>query len=76
MEKERVDLPLSEIPASWYNVLADLPKPLPPPLHPSTGQPLKPEDLAPIFPMGLIEQAGFPSPRKSAPSTGSGGQRR
>jgi tryptophan synthase beta chain len=56
MEKERVDLPLSEIPASWYNVLADLPKPLPPPLHPGTGQPLKPEDLAPIFPMGLIEQ--------------------
>ena len=56
MEKERVDLPQSEIPASWYNVLADLPKPLPPPLHPGTGQPLKPEDLAPIFPMALIEQ--------------------
>ena len=29
MDKERVDLPLNEIPASWYNVLADLPKPLP-----------------------------------------------
>jgi tryptophan synthase beta chain len=56
MEKERVDLPQSEIPASWYNVLADLPKALPPPLHPGTGQPLKPEDLAPIFPMALIEQ--------------------
>jgi tryptophan synthase beta chain len=60
MDKERVDLPQSEIPASWYNVLADLPKPLPPPLHPGTGQPLKPEDLAPIFPMALIEQEMSP----------------
>jgi len=34
MDQERVDLPQSEIPVSWYNVLADLPKPLPPPLHP------------------------------------------
>jgi tryptophan synthase beta chain len=56
MDKERVNLPLTEIPASWYNVLADLPKPLPPPLHPGTGQPLTPGDLAPIFPMALIEQ--------------------
>ena len=36
--------------------LADLPQPLPPPLHPGTGQPLGPSDLAPIFPMALIEQ--------------------
>jgi len=56
MNKERVDLPLNEIPASWYNALADLPKPLPPPLHPGTGKPLTPTDLAPIFPMSLIEQ--------------------
>ena len=34
----------------------DLPKPLPPPLHPGTKKPLGPQDLAPIFPMGLIEQ--------------------
>ncbi len=60
MDNERVNLPLSEIPASWYNVLADLPKPLPPPLHPGTGQPLTPADLAPIFPMGLIEQEMSP----------------
>jgi len=60
MDQERVDLPQSEIPVSWYNVLADLPKPLPPPLHPGTGQPLKPEDLAPIFPMALIEQEMSP----------------
>src|ERR1035438_9679280 len=48
--------PLDEIPSAWYNVLADLPQPLPPPLHPGTGQPLGPADLAPIFPMALIEQ--------------------
>ncbi len=60
MDKERVDLPLNEIPASWYNVLADLPKPLPPPLHPGTGQPLVAADLAPIFPMALIEQEMSP----------------
>jgi tryptophan synthase beta chain len=60
MDTQRVDLPLNEIPASWYNVLADLPKPLPPPLHPGTGQPLSPGDLAPIFPMALIEQEMSP----------------
>jgi tryptophan synthase beta chain len=60
MDKERVDLPHNEIPASWYNVLADLPQPLPPPLHPGTGQPLGPADLAPIFPMALIEQEMSP----------------
>ncbi len=56
MDTERVNLPLEEIPSAWYNVLADLPQPLPPPLHPGTGQPLGPADLAPIFPMALIEQ--------------------
>lgn len=56
MPPEYVHLPQSEIPSAWYNVLADLPKPLPPPLHPGTGKPLAPEDLAPIFPRSLIEQ--------------------
>ncbi|GAI20328.1 unnamed protein product, partial [marine sediment metagenome] len=40
-----------EIPEQWYNIQADLPKPLPPPLHPATGKPLTPDDLAPLFPM-------------------------
>lgn len=40
----------------WYNIVADLPKPPPPPLHPGTKEPLGPEDLEPLFPMGLIEQ--------------------
>jgi tryptophan synthase beta chain len=60
MDKERVDLPLNDIPTAWYNVLADLPQPLPPPLHPGTGQPLTPADLAPLFPMTLIEQEMSP----------------
>jgi len=41
---------------SWYNVLADLPEPLPPGLHPGTKKPLSPEDLAPLFPLDLIKQ--------------------
>jgi len=45
-----------DIPEAWYNVLPDLPKPLDPPLHPATRQPVGPDDLAPLFPMGLIEQ--------------------
>jgi tryptophan synthase beta chain len=45
-----------EMPTAWYNVLPDLPKPLDPPLHPVTGEPMGPEDLAPLFPMGLIAQ--------------------
>lgn len=45
-----------EIPRHWYNIQADLPEPLPPPLHPGTGQPIGPDDLAPLFPMELIKQ--------------------
>ncbi|WP_395106115.1 TrpB-like pyridoxal phosphate-dependent enzyme [Actinomadura sp. SCN-SB] len=40
----------------WYNIVADLPEPPPPPLHPGTRQPIGPDDLAPLFPMELIEQ--------------------
>jgi tryptophan synthase beta chain len=46
----------SKIPRAWYNIQADLPKPMPPPLHPGTLQPLGPADLAPLFPMELIKQ--------------------
>ena len=49
-------LPEDRIPRRWYNIAADLPVPLPPPLHPGTGQPLGPDDLAPLFPMSLIAQ--------------------
>ncbi len=56
MEPKKVILPEREIPKAWYNILPDMPNPLQPPLHPGTGQPVYPEDLAPIFPMPLIEQ--------------------
>src|SRR5690349_23488643 len=45
-----------ELPTRWYNVLADLPVPPPPVLHPGTLQPVGPDDLAPLFPMDLILQ--------------------
>jgi len=46
----------NEMPRKWYNILADLPTPLDPPLNPATGEPIKPEDLSAIFPMELIKQ--------------------
>ncbi len=46
----------SEMPTQWYNIIPDLPNPLPPPLNPQTMEPIGPEDLAPLFPMGLIMQ--------------------
>ena len=49
-------LPEDRIPRRWYNIAADLPVPLPPVLHPGTGQPIGPDDLAPLFPMALIMQ--------------------
>ncbi len=52
----RYQLSEDEIPASWYNIAADLPSPPPPVLHPGTHEPIGPEDLAPLFPMALIEQ--------------------
>ncbi len=55
-DNTRFDLPQSEIPTHWYNVQADLPRPLPPVLHPGTKQPIGPADLAPLFPMALIGQ--------------------
>ncbi|MGI8754198.1 MAG: TrpB-like pyridoxal phosphate-dependent enzyme [Acidimicrobiales bacterium] len=45
-----------ELPTQWYNIVPDLPSPPPPPLHPGTGDPIGPEDLAPLFPMALIGQ--------------------
>jgi tryptophan synthase beta chain len=49
-------LPEKEIPEKWYNIQADMPNKMLPPLHPGTKQPIGPEDLAPIFPMELIKQ--------------------
>ena len=56
MELTKILLDEKDMPAQWYNIQADLPKPLAPPIHPGTGQPIGPEDLAPLFPMELIKQ--------------------
>ncbi len=55
-EPTKVFLDEDEIPTHWYNIVADFPTPPPPPLHPGTQQPLVPEDLTALFPMGLIAQ--------------------
>lgn len=55
-ESTKYLLPEDRIPKHWYNLQADLPKPLPPVLHPGTKQPIGPDDLAPLFPMALIQQ--------------------
>jgi tryptophan synthase beta chain len=46
----------ARMPRQWYNLAADLPTPPPPVLHPGTGQPVGPQDLAPLFPMEIIKQ--------------------
>jgi tryptophan synthase beta chain len=56
MDVIKIVLGEKEMPTSWYNILPDLPEPLPPVLHPGTGKPVTPDDLAPIFPMELIKQ--------------------
>ncbi|MBT4501342.1 MAG: TrpB-like pyridoxal phosphate-dependent enzyme [Gemmatimonadetes bacterium] len=56
MEPTKIVLEDKEIPEYWYNIQADLKNPMPPPLHPGTGEPIGPDDLAPLFPMGLIMQ--------------------
>lgn len=53
---DRVILHPDDIPTKWYNIAADLPEPLPPPLNPATNQPMKPEDLEAIFPKRAIAQ--------------------
>ena len=56
MRQHKILLDECEMPTRWYNLLPDLPSPPPPVLHPGTRQPVGPDDLAPLFPMALIEQ--------------------
>src|SRR4051812_29832008 len=67
IESAKYLLPESDIPTHWVNLLADLGPPPHPPLHPGTKEPLGPEDLAPIFPMGLIEQEVSADPEIEIP---------
>src|SRR6266487_7198043 len=55
-KRTKITLDEDELPTQWYNLLADLPTPPPPVLHPATMQPVGPDDLAPLFPMALIGQ--------------------
>ena len=56
MDLTKILLDERELPEKWYNIQADLKTPMPPPLHPGTGEPIGPDDLAPLFPMALIMQ--------------------
>ena len=56
IEQYKFLLDENDIPKQWYNIVPDLPNPLPPQLNPQTMDPIGPEDLAPLFPMGLILQ--------------------
>ena len=57
MERQvKYTLSESDLPRQWYNIVPDLPAPPPPVLHPGTGQPVGPDDLAPLFPAALIGQ--------------------
>jgi tryptophan synthase beta chain len=56
MDQTKFLLPEDRIPTHWYNVIADLPAPPAPVLHPGTKQPVTPPDMLPLFPPGLLEQ--------------------
>jgi tryptophan synthase beta chain len=56
MDTIQYNLPQDQIPRVWTNIQPALPKPMAPPLHPGTHQPVGPDDLAPIFPMAIIAQ--------------------
>jgi tryptophan synthase beta chain len=56
MKENKILLGVNEMPRSWYNISADLPEPIAPPLHPGTKQPIGPQDLSAIFPEALIMQ--------------------
>jgi tryptophan synthase beta chain len=55
-DKRKVHLDDHEMPKFWYNIVADMPNKPYPVLHPATGKPVGPDDLAPLFPMHVIQQ--------------------
>jgi tryptophan synthase beta chain len=67
MSETKFLLPESEIPARWYNIAADMPHAPQPVLHPGTGEPVGPDDLAPLFPMELILQEVSTEPEIAIP---------
>ena len=67
MAQTKYVLEESALPRHWYNVRADMPNPMLPILHPGTGQPVGPDDLAPLFPMELILQEVSEEPEIAVP---------
>ena len=67
MEQTKYLLAESELPRRWYNIRADMPSPPQPVLHPGTGEPVGPDDLAPLFPMELILQEVSEEPEVAIP---------
>jgi tryptophan synthase beta chain len=67
MDHYNILLDESRLPDYWYNIIPDLKTPMAPPLHPATHQPLGPDDLAAIFPAGLIAQEMSAEPTISIP---------
>lgn len=60
MTPTRISLEQADIPTQWYNLLADFPTPLPPPLHPATKQPVSLADMTAIFPENIVRQEMCP----------------
>jgi tryptophan synthase beta chain len=56
MSSKRVFLSENDMPRAWYNLQADLPQPLPPPLDPATNQPVNPAKLERLFARALVAQ--------------------
>jgi tryptophan synthase beta chain len=67
VEQTKFVLAESELPRRWYNIRADMPNPMQPILHPGTGQPVGPDDLAPLFPMEVILQEVSEEPEIAIP---------
>jgi tryptophan synthase beta chain len=67
VEQTKFLLDESQLPRRWYNVRADMPNPPQPVLHPGTGEPVGPDDLAPLFPMELILQEVSEEPEIPVP---------
>jgi tryptophan synthase beta chain len=67
VEQTKYLLDESQLPRRWYNVRADMPNPPQPVLHPGTGEPVGPDDLAPLFPMELIQQEVSEEPEVAIP---------
>ena len=67
MRQYNIELEPHRLPDHWYNIAPDMPGSMDPPLHPGTMQPLNPDDLAAIFPMGLIQQEMSTEPQIAIP---------